>query len=497
MRKPSKKMDIDVILTCDATLMSNHHGKEFLGFGTSAPPNWIPEWLYKWLFFPRMKKINGLPWQAPYGLRKLEAKLIDEGINALVLSPDDLGRYEAKVIGIYVMDAFGWGPSSTTFAGIMGTGEPYLAKYFRKLLESRGYKKLKERGAKTIVGGPAAWQFKYKPDFMEKYGIDCVFDGEGEMAIELIKKAIEGEEIPKFYEINEAPPLEEISEIKRASINGLVEIGRGCPRKCKFCSVTLRPLRWYPLEKIEKEIKVNVNAGVEGGILHAEDVLLYGQRGVVPNEEKLIKLHKMAKKHYESLAWSHASFAAVAAKPKLIEKLAEIICDEKQDWWGAEMGIETGSPRLMKKIMPAKAKPFKPEEYPDVVREAAGILTDNNMIPACTLIAGLPEEEEEDVIKTIELIEDLKDFKALIVPLFFVPMGKLKDRDWFKKEEMKEIHKELLIKCMKHDMMWIKKIANEYFGKKKKLLFLKPFYILFTKIVEWQAKKKGIFNSMD
>ncbi|HEC87786.1 MAG TPA: B12-binding domain-containing radical SAM protein [Thermoplasmata archaeon] len=484
----------DVLLTCDRTLMSNHHGKEFLGFGTSAPPNWLPEWLFRYLFFPKIKKVNGLPWQAPYGLRKIEAKLIDEDIDALVVDPDDLAKYRAKIIGIYVMDPFGWGPSSTTFAGVMKTGKPYLAKYFKKLLQSKGYKKLKDEEAKTIVGGPGTWQFRYKPEFLDEYGIDCVFNGEGEMAVDLIRDALNGKKLPRFHDEYGVPSLKEIPTIRKASVNGLIEIGRGCPRGCKFCSVTLRPLRWYPYEKIEKEMKVNVEAGVKGGILHAEDVLLYGQRGVMPNEEKIVKLNEMAKKYYDIISWSHASFAAVTAKPRLIEKCSEIICDEKQKWWGAEMGIETGSPELIRKAMSAKAKPFKPEQYPEIVKEAAGIMTDNNLIPACTLITGLPEETEDDVIKTIELLDDLKDFKSIIVPLFFVPMGKLKNEDWFKEEEMNEMQKELLIKCLRHDLKWINTIANEYFQERKRDVFLKPFYALFVKIIEWQGRKKGVLE---
>jgi radical SAM superfamily enzyme YgiQ (UPF0313 family) len=34
---------------------------------------------------------------------------------------------------------------------------------------------------------------------------------------------------------------------------------------------------------------------------------------------------------------------------------------EKQTWWDAEVGIETGSPDVAKKIMPAKPHPFKAE----------------------------------------------------------------------------------------------------------------------------------------
>lgn len=487
---------MEIVLTADKTLMSNHHGKEFLGFGTSAPPNWLPEFLFRYLFFPRMKSINGFPWQAPYGLRKMEAKLIDEGFDVKTVYPDDIHRFNPKVIGIHVMDPFGWGPSSTTFAGIMKTGDPYLAKYFKLMLESDSYKKAKAKGAKTIVGGPGTWQFKLNKEFMREHGIDTVIIGEGEYekVIEIFRMALEGKELPEFVELEpkEAPSIDEISEIKNPSVNGLVEIGRGCPRGCKFCSVTLRPLRWYPLEKIEKEIKVNVDAGVKGGILHAEDVLLYGQKGVIPDEEKQIKLHKLAKKYYKTLAWSHASFAAVASKPKLMEELSEIIVDENQSWWGAEMGIETGSVNLAKKIMPAKAKPFKAEEWPEVVIQGAKIMKDCNLIPACTLITGLPEETEDDVMKTIELVDDLKDFPSLIVPLFFVPMGKLKDKDWFRKEDMNEAQKELLMNCLRHDVRWTKEIAKIYFSKSIAHKAIAPLFFLFIKIIEWQGKRKEV-----
>ncbi|HEC94362.1 MAG TPA: B12-binding domain-containing radical SAM protein [Thermoplasmatales archaeon] len=487
---------MEVVLTADKTLMSNYHGKIFLGFGTSAPPNWLPEQLFRYLFFPKIKTKNGVPWQAPYGLRKIEAKLIDEGFDVKTIYPDYIDRYDPRVIGIHVMDPFGWGPSSTTFTGILKTGEPYLAKYFRLMLENEAYQNAKEKGAKTIVGGPGVWQFKLNKEFMDRYGIDCVLIGEGEheKAIKIYRMALKGKKLPRFVELksNECPSLDEISEIKNPSVDGLTEIGRGCPRGCRFCSVTLRPLRWYPYGKIEKELKVNANAGVTDGILHAEDVLLYGQNSVVPDDEKVLKLNKLAKKYYKEVGWSHASFAAVACKPKLIEKLSGVICDENQTWWGVEMGIETGSIRLAKKIMPAKAKPFKVEEWPEIVIQGAGIMKDNNVIPACTLITGSPEETDDDVLKTIELIDELKDFPSLIVPLFFVPLGRLKDKEWFKKERLSDVQKELLLTCLHHDIQWVKKIGEMYFNQGLTHQFIKPLYYLFIKLVEWQGKRKGV-----
>ena len=83
----------DVLLTADRTLMSNYHSNEFLGFGTCAPPNFIPEWLYSYLFFPPLKTSNGHPWTAPYGLRKTEAQLLKEGFKVDTVSPNHLGKH--------------------------------------------------------------------------------------------------------------------------------------------------------------------------------------------------------------------------------------------------------------------------------------------------------------------------------------------------------------------------------------------------------------------
>jgi radical SAM superfamily enzyme YgiQ (UPF0313 family) len=484
-------MDAKILLTADRTLMSNYRNDEFLGFGTTAPPNVVPEWTFKLLFFPSIKTVDGMPIQAPYGLRKVEAQLMSEGFKVLTVDPDHLRGYigDARALGIHVMDPFGIGPSSSTFARILKTGEPYVAKYFRVLLEKPEVVKAKKHGLKIIVGGPGAWQLKLRPDFVDKHGIDCVIDGEAErVAGKIFKAAVEGRVLPKFCEarVEETPSLDGIPEIRQPSINGLIEIGRGCCRGCQFCSVTLRPLRWYPYEKIERELQVNVDAGIKYAVIHAEDVLLYGSKTVMPDREKVLKLHELCKRYVETLSWSHTSMAAVAAAPELVKEVAELIINDKQEWWGAEIGIETGSPELAKKVMPAKVRPFQPEQWPEVVKTAAGIMTDNNLVPACTLITGLPQETDDDVVKTIELMDDLKDFKSLIVPLFFVPLGRLKDKDWFTIEQMSDLQKALLVKCLRHDLYWAKEIMKTYF--KGYLRVFSLFYWFFVRAIERKAK---------
>jgi len=482
----------EVLLTCDRTLMSDYHGNEFIGFGTSAPPNFIPEWAFSFLFFPPMKTRKGVPFAAPYGLRKIDAQLLKEGFNVATVSPNHLEEYagEAKIIGIHTMDPFGLGPASSTLAAILKK-EPYLAKYFEALLCSPAIKEAKKKGAKIIVGGPGAWQFRYRPTFVEENGVDCVVEGETENIIGKVFKAVlNGEEVPRYYEatVKEAPNLGEIPDIVGPSINGLVEIGRGCCRGCEFCNVTLRPLRWYPYEKILREMHVNRAGGVNMCCLHAEDVMLYGSRNTVPDAAKLTRLHELVMKNCDSISWSHCSLAAVASNPKLFSRLSEII-RQKQLWWGAEIGIETGSPAIAKKIMPAKAHPFKAEEWPEVVKAGMGILHDNMMVPACTLIMGLPEEREEDVLKTMELMDDLKGYRSLIVPLFFVPLGRLKSRDWFRKAEMNELHKQLLFQCAEHDFYWLDSLIDLAFAGKWYVRFLREFYRVFAEIAKRKARQ--------
>ena len=485
-----------IFLTADQTLMSDYHRNEFLGFGTCAPPNFVPDWLYKWLFFPPVKTLNGMPVAAPYGLRKIEAQLLSEGFDVSTVAPNHLKEYvgDAKVLGIHVMDPFGLGPASSTLASILKK-EPFLAQYFRALLDNSEIRQAKKRGLKIIVGGPGVWQFHYRQKFVEEYGIDCIVEGEAEKVIgKIARTALNGETLPQYYEVDvkETPSLEEIPDIVRPSVNGLVEVGRGCCRGCEFCSVTLRPLRWYPYEKILREIDVNIKVGnINWSCLHGEDVMLYGSKNTLPNDEKLVKLHELVVKKCESICWSHCSLAAVATKPKLFSKISEIIL-QKQPWWGAEIGIETGSPDLVKKIMPAKAHPFKPEQWPEIVRTGMSLMHDNKLIPAGTLIVGTPEETEDDVIKTIELMDDLKGVRSLIVPLFFVPMGRLKDEQWFKEAQMSELHKELLIKCAEHDFHWVEKLISLSVAGKWYANVLQPFYKIFARIAKYKAEKAGI-----
>jgi radical SAM superfamily enzyme YgiQ (UPF0313 family) len=53
-------------------------------------------------------------------------------------------------------------------------------------------------------------------------------------------------------------------------------------------------------------------------------------------------------------------------------------------------------------------------------------MSENYWVPCATLIIDLPGEIDKDLDLTIDILEELQEFKSLIVPLFLVSMGDLK-----------------------------------------------------------------------
>ena len=379
--------------------------------------------------------------------------------------------------------------------------EPVNRKSLMRLMRKIAALKRKY-GFKIIVGGPAAWQWLWEPELWEKWGIDTVIDGEAELIIkDIAQKVLNNDELPRYVYVgpNDVPRIEDIPIIKGASVNGLIEVMRGCPRGCKFCSVTLRPLRFIPLEMIEKEIIVNVRAGVRHGIIHSEDVLLYGAKGVIPQEEPLLKLHEVFLKYFNDIAWAHASLAATVVAErngKIIGKIVDMVYSKtSQNHIGVEVGIETGSPRLAKIIMPAKSAPYPPERWPEIVEEAFAIMHDYKIIPAATFILNLPGETPDDVIKTVELIERLKPYRSLIVPMFFVPMGGLKgEKNIIAKVKVTREHVEALKAALYHTTFWAKDIMEKFYISGMKYALIRR--LLNTFIDKVLAKAEEVINSL-
>lgn len=480
--------------------MNNFHLKRSFATAFYGAADSFPNWLFKLMAGEPKKSDNFEITYAPYPLRKIEAKINDTGYDVIVVSPKDIPKFigKAKILGIHTVNPLGLA-STPALRQMSIDDEEYSVKYFRALLEDQSILDAKRDGLKIIVGGAGAWQIHKNPKIQKKFGIDCVVVGEAEKAIpDIIKKGIEGKRLPSYFECTsqDIPDITDIPTIKKASNYGCVEIGRGCIRGCKFCEVTKNKLRWVTLKNIQTELKINKRSGINQGLLHAEDILLYGQSGVVPDVNKLLKLFKLVKKYYHSFHLTHFSLAAVSAEPKTIPKCMDLILED-QNFILGEAGIETGSIRLLSKTMSGKIKPFEKEKWTETIHNSLGILHDNSFIPYCSLILGLPGEHEEDILHTLDLLDDLKEYRCLFLPGNFAPLGKFADKKGFsaKLNTIDDLHKQIIGKCIVHNTYWVNDIRYKLFQDSK----YKPFLHMITKVwmkqYERKARKFGLLNS--
>ncbi|WP_455392747.1 B12-binding domain-containing radical SAM protein [[Eubacterium] cellulosolvens] len=421
-----------IVLTASRSEMSQYDYDPFVAFTCTFPHKLIPKKVKeKWLR-PISMKDDGNKF-APYGLRKIEAMLMDEfGENNVVVAHyQNLEKFigpNTKLLGISTMDPLGLAYVSTTYNSLLSFGGEAVNSYeFKKLLAHPAIKRYKP---KIIVGGSGVWQI-HDAGFQETFEITTLFQGEAERdLIPLVRKMVRDEKVPK-YVISKKPDYKNIPFIKHAGTYGTVEITRGCGRGCQFCSPTMRKKHSFPISHIMKEVEITVNNGCKMIFPNSEDIFLYKSNpGFKPNRDQIVKLFKAICSYpgIELIHLSHASLAPIIYDPKILEELSPLLLEKtKRRLRGkrfvtVEVGVETGSVRLMQKYMKGKALPYSVDRWPELVCEGIGIMNDNDWYPLCTIMAGMPDESEKDVLATLELIDDLKGYKLFYTPVLFIPL---------------------------------------------------------------------------
>jgi len=505
----AKNSGVKLVLTASATEMSDFNNSQFIAFSAGFSKGPIPLWLVRKLLYPPVERTSdGRAKYAPYGLRKVEAILLKNGFSendVAVVHPFDLDAFigpDTKAVGISSMDPTGMGYVSKTYSSLIGGGEPMNSIEFKALMNRLN---IQEHRPKVIVGGFGAWQLERKK-VAEKYGVDCVVMGEGEkIVVDVFKKAINGERLPPIVRVenNSDNSNNEVPLIRHAAIHGCVEISRGCGRNCQFCTPTMQRKRDLPLENIMNEVELTTREGSNCITLVTEDIFLYGSKDkrFIPNKEAVLKLVKNVASHpsVKVIQPAHMSLAPIVHSPDLIKEIAEILiahngyAREKKPIITAETGVETGSIRLMQKYMAGKMLPFKPEEWKEIVTQAFGILNDNSWCPLATLIVGLPDENEDDVIETLELIDDIRDFSVFYVPLLFVPLENclLMNRQGAEVDSLTKARWELITRCWEYNVrIWGPSFIEERISS--------PFLYKFVRraAIPFGAKIAGIYYRM-
>lgn len=450
----------DIVITADESCMHNYNMSFMAGFLSCTPRDLMPQGVRDYIekrFFSEVPNNNGKAEIAILALRKMEAYLSKLGFRVIVAPPQRAHELNAPLYLLSTMDPLGIGPATTTMMGLTGGSMSFNRFFFERLVKKI---KTSHPNAKIIAGGPGTWEFDIIPGEQDKIGFDCIFSGSVEGTPRgFWEQAIRGF-VPDNYKNKAIRPDPE--PIMGPSFWGMVEISRGCGRGCQFCDFELMSgFKWLSKEFILKECELNAASPyVDRITLLSEDTLRYGTqvREWKPNG-KIVELVKEIKKFGLPLSFTHCCLATALANPKVTEEFAHEAGLSEKNLTGFQTGIESGSPRMVRRYMQGKLKPWSPEDWPEVVDQGMAVMCDNYIIPHGTLVMGLKEETENDVIKTIELVEDLNHYPSLILPLFFVPLSILKDRA-FKTDMLKQEHKELLAVCAKHTAKWARRLPN-------------------------------------
>jgi Fe-S oxidoreductase len=330
--------------------------------------------------------------------------------------------------------------------------------------------------------------------------------GEGDItAPRLFRSVMDGkrESLPEIVH-GEVASVDKIQVIAGGTIIGLIEVTRGCARSCAFCAPSVRKVRSLPLERILDDVRVNIESGNDGVILHGEDMLLYQSDGLTVNEAAVVELIDKVYKvpGVKFIGISHVSLSSIVSSPRTVKKIAEILelgsLLHPVNYW--QVGIETGSPDLIGKLMKGKVYPYKPEEWSDTVREGLRISHENHFVCCATIILGLPGEIPEDVEITTNLVKSLFPYQSVIIPLFFTPMQttRLENQKPFTKKDLTPVHDKLLEACWEHNGKWFPELWK-YYGRNKNIVLRKSVdFFLKTGIRYFQgrmrrdaAKRKG------
>lgn len=417
-----------VVLTADRGTFTDYGGISTLGYVACMPSRIVPRPLMNLLFTPEMKSYrSGEAVYAPYALRKVEAALLERGVDVMVVPPDNLDKVideNTKVLGITVHDPRGLSPVSMKLTMLFGGGPAWNAVFFDEM-GRRIWQLKKKYGFRVVAGGPATWQLVLeRPEW-----VDTIFNGEAEVDLpNIIKDAIEGRQIPSDVKGRD-PKVEEIPTIKKPSRLGEVQVTRGCPRGCQFCSITPETFRSIPLKDILEEVKLNISHGQKSVELLTDDILLYGSNRLRTNHDAVVELFRSVKEAgADQIYFPHISAPPVVTDEKTVLEISDIAEYKKYRAEAPVVGLESGSKRIIYKYMRGKSFPFKPEEWGEVIVNATSILNKASITPCYTMTIGYPDETDDDVQESIDLVSNLfsSGNRSWVFPLPVIPMGSTK-----------------------------------------------------------------------
>ncbi len=472
-----------IVLTAPLTESIDHAGY-FIQMAMASLPIWMEGIINR--KYPNWRDVeyneDGSASYMPAGVRLVEKSLLREYSQDDIVScyPDDLPKFvgpNTRIIAVSTHNPLGVTFAAGVYTSIFGSSKmPINSHYSREMFAKIKASPYRDN-FKVIVGGSGGWQI-IQTDLFEELGVDCVVEGRSESVdvLELFAKAIKQEDLPREIEVKHPTDKEGILFPDKRTTFGVVEMTTGCGRRCKFCLPDLNPQIDLPKDKIMDAVRANVAAGNKQISLATEDMFIWGQVHTetpfyFPNREALIDLYSdiVNTPGVEQHVLSHSTIAPAVVDPILIKELSRILLPKspihfpylsshpEKKALAPLIGLETGSVKMAKKIMASKGVPFSIEDWQSVVLEGLKVLNENNWFPAMTLIVGNPDETDEDMMATLDLIYEMerRGLFAFLIPSIFTPLHDTRmemEKGVTQTKNLTALQWQLMMKCWKMNL---------------------------------------------
>lgn len=472
-----------IVLTAPLTETIDHAGF-FIQMALASIPQWLEFVLNR--KYPKWREVecneDGTARYMPAGLRVLEKSLLRKFTTNEVVAcfPDDLDKFvgpSTRVVAVSTHNPLGVTFAAGVYTSIYGSSKEPLNSIYSRVMFNKIKSSPYRKNFQVMVGGSGGWQIAQNNAF-EELGVDCVAEGRSESSdtLALFQKAIAGEALPR--EINLAHPTSRDAILfpdKRTTF-GVVEMTTGCGRRCQFCVPDLNPQIDLPKARIMDAVRANVREGNKLVSLATEDMFIWGQVHTdtpffFPNREALVDLYTeiVNTPGVEAHLLSHCTIAPFVVDPELIRQLSEVLLPKspihlprlsthpQRKALVPLIGLETGSVRMARQIMPSKGVPFSIDDWPSVVLEGLRVANKNNWFPMMTLMIGNPGESDQDVRETLDLVYEMdrRGLFAFLVPSIFTPLHDTRmehQTGVTRTRQLSPLQWQLMMKCWKHNL---------------------------------------------
>ena len=472
-----------IVLTAPLTEAIDHAGY-FIQMAMASLPIWMEFVVNK--KYPNWRNVernpDGSARYMPAGVRLVEKSLQREWSDKDIVAcyPDDLDKFigpNTRAVAVSTHNPLGVTFAAGVYTSIFGSSKEPINSFYARAAFQKIKNNPHRKNYKVIVGGSGGWQI-IQTDTFEELGIDCVVEGRSESpeSMALFRKAIAGEGLPRSVAVSHPTTRDAILVPERRTTFGVVEMTTGCGRRCNFCVPDLNPQIDLPKEKILAAVRGNVREGNKQVSLATEDMFIWGQVHkdtpfFFPNRDALLDLYSeiVNTPGVEHHVLSHCTIAPFVVDPLLIKKLSDVLLPKSPIHFPflsthpqkkalcPLIGLETGSVRVAKKVMPSKGVPFSIEDWPSVLLEGLRVANENNWFPAMTLIVGTPGETDEDVKDTLDLIYEMERRRlfAFLIPSIFTPLHDTrmeKQKGVTETRKLSPLQWQVMMKCWKMNL---------------------------------------------